>query len=235
MMRRTTLAGAVMLALCTAGAAAAGAAGPAAAGTAGAAATGGAGPTAAGTAGPGAVGDRPVLRPLHDVDVIYALDAGGGTTLQERMRWDVASKRLRIEPPTAELYVIIDFSARRMSTVRLGDKLVLETMAPDNTAGVPDAAAAAAVRQGTDTVAGLACTEWDMTDAAGEVVRLCLTSDGVLLRAYSDGRRLLSAETVHYGPVDATLFEVPAGYRHEQRGPQPGSPQGASGKPGATP
>ena len=213
-MRRTTLAGAVMLMLCIAGATAAGAAGP---------------------AGPAAGGDRPVLRPLHDVDVIYALDAGNGTNLQERMRWDVASKRLRIEPPTAELYVIIDFSARRMSTVRLAEKVVLETMAPDNTAGVPDAAAAAAVRRGADTVAGLACTEWDMTDAAGETVRLCLTDDGVLLRAYSDGRRLLSAETGALQPLDATLFEVPDGYRHEKRGPQPGSPPGASGKPGGPP
>ncbi len=206
-MQRATLAGAVMLALCTAGAAVAGAAGPAAG------------------------SDRPVLRPLHDVDVTYALDAGAGTTLHERMRWDVASQRLRIEPPTAGLYVIIDFAARRMSTVRLAEKTVIEMMAPDNTAGVPDDAAGTAVRHGADTVAGAACTEWDMTDAAGEAVRLCLTDDGVLLRARAEGRTLLSAETVRYGPLDATLFEVPAGYRRQKMGPQPGSPPGAGGQP----
>jgi hypothetical protein len=166
-----------------------------------------------------------VLRPLHDVDVIYALDAGGGRTLHERTRWDVASQRLRIEPPTAELYVIIDFSARRMSTVRLAERTVIEMKAPDNTTGVPDAAAAAAVRQGADTVAGVACTDWDMTDATGEAVRLCLTDDGVLLRARAEGRTLLTAETVHYGPLDAALFEVPAGYARQKMGPQPGSPR----------
>jgi hypothetical protein len=206
-MHRGPTSGAVLLVLCIAGVAAACAAGPAAG------------------------SDRPALRPLRDVDVTYALDAGGGASLHERMRWDVESKRLRIEPPTAGLYVIIDFSARRMSTVRLAEQTVIEMMAPDNTAGVPNAAAAAAVRQGSDTVAGLACTEWDMTDAAGEAVRLCLTDDGVLLRARANGRTLLSAETVHYGPLDATLFEVPARYRREKMGPQPGSPQGASAQP----
>jgi len=209
MTQRAIQAGAVMLVLCAAGAGAAVAAGT---------------PSSA-AAGTPAGGDRPVLRPMHDVDVIYVVDAGAGTTLHERMRWDVASQRLRIEPPTAGLYVIIDFSARRMSTVRLAERTVIEMMAPDNTTGVPNGAAAAAVRQGADTVDGVACTEWDMTDAAGEAARLCLTDDGVLLRARADGRTLLSAETVHYGPLDAALFEVPAGYAHQKMGPQPGSPR----------
>ena len=147
-----------------------------------------------------APGDHPLLRPVHDVDVIYILDAGGpeqtgpnaggpnaggqnadgGTTLHERLRWNAATQALRVDPPTAGLYVIIDLAARRMSTVRMADKTVIEMAAPDNVTGMPDSAAADAVRRGEDTVAGLACTEWDMTDAAGEAARLCLTADGVL-------------------------------------------------------
>jgi hypothetical protein len=171
-------------------------------------------------AGAAAGNDRPVLRPLHDVDVTYQLDAGGGSLLHERLRWAVASQRLRVDPPTVGLYVIIDFVARRMSTVKLTERTVIEMAAPDNVTGMPNNAAAAAVRQGADTVAGLACVDWDMTDAAGEAARLCLTGDGVLLRARAGGRTLLSAETVHYGPLDAGLFQVPAGYAHRKLGPQ---------------
>jgi hypothetical protein len=189
-----------------------------------------------------APGDHPLLRPVHDVDVTYILDAGGpdaagpdaggqnaggGTALHERLRWNAATQALRVDPPTAGLYVIIDLAAGRMSTVRMADKTVIEMAAPDNVTGMPDGAAADAVRRGEDTVAGQACTEWDMTDAAGEPARLCLTADGVLLRARSGGRTLLSAETVQYGPLDADLFRVPAGYTRRWLGPQPAGPQSA--------
>ncbi len=184
------------------------------------------------SAAPGASAERPVLRPLHDVDVTYVLDAGGGSTLHERLRWNAATQQLRVDPPAPDLYVIIDLAARRMSTVRSAERTVIEMAAPVNVSGMPNSAAAAAVRQGADTVAGLACTEWDMTDAAGEAARLCLTDDGVLLRARADGRTLLSAETVHYGPLDAALFQVPAGYTHQRLGPQGNAPSG-NARPGS--
>ena len=121
-----------------------------------------------------------------------------------------------------------------MSTVRTAQRTVVEMVAPDNVTGMPDSAAAAAVRRGTDEEAGLACTDWDMTDAAGEAARLCLSEDGVLLRARAGGRTL-SAETVVTGPLDVDLFQVPVGYTHRVMGPQParahpGSPQPASPK-----
>jgi len=125
-----------------------------------------------------------------------------------------------------------------MSTVRTTERAVIETAAPDNVTGMPDGAAAAAVRHGTDEVAGLPCTEWDMRDAAYEAARLCLTDDGVLLRARAGERTLLSAETVVYGPLDAGLFQVPADYARRTMGPrapssQSASPQSASPQPAA--
>ncbi len=172
--------------------------------------------------GAGAAPDRPVLRPTHDADVTYALDAGGGATLHERLRWHAATQTLRIDPPTEGLYVIIDFVARRMSTVRTAERTVIDMAAPDNVTGMPDSAASGARRQGADTVAGLACTDWDMTDAAGEAARLCLTDDGVMLRARAGGRTLLNAETVSAGPIDPAAFKLPAGYTHQ--------PMAAAGK-----
>ena len=179
-------------------------------------------------------GEHPLMRPIHDVDVTYAMDAGDGAALHERLRWRAAAQELRLDPPTAGLYVIIDLAARRMSTVRTADRTVVEMAAPDNVTGMPDSAAAAAVRHGTDEVAGLACTDWDMTDAAGEVARLCLTDDGVLLRARAGGRTLLSAETVVTGPLDADLFHVPADYATRSLGPRPAGP-GPAGRQPASP
>jgi len=176
-------------------------------------------------------GGRPLMRPSRDVDVTYAVNGGDGIALHERLRWRAAAQELRLDPPTDGLYVIIDLAARRMSTVRTTERAVIETAAPDNVAGMPDGAAAAAVRSGTDEVAGLPCTEWDMKDAAGEAARLCLTDDGVLLRARAGERTLLSAETVVYGPLDAGLFQVPTDYARKTMGPRPANLQSASPQP----
>lgn len=176
-----------------------------------------------------AAGDeRPVLRPLHDVDVTYALDAGHGVTVQERMRWDVAARMLRVDPPTNGLYVIIDLAARRMSTVQTARQAVIEMAAPEGVAGMADSAAAGAVRRGTDTVAGLACTNWDITDAAGQATRVCLTEDGVLLRAKLGHRTLLEAVTVRYGTIDPAVFRIPDGYTSRRIDPPPAGRSAAS-------
>jgi hypothetical protein len=166
----------------------------------------------------GAGAGSPQLRPTRDVDVTYTLDAGGGPTLRERLRWDVAAERLRIDPPTAGLYVIIDLKARRMSTVRAADQMVIETTAPPSATGLPDNAATGATRQGEDRVAGLACTDWAMTDAVGESMTVCLTPDGVLLRARTATRTLLTATNVRYGPVDPEAYVLPADYTHRTLG-----------------
>ncbi len=187
-----------------------------------------------------AAGDeRPVLRPLHDVDVTYALDAGHGIIVQERMRWDVAARMLRVDPPTKGLYVIIDLAARRMRTVQIAQQAVIDMAAPEGVAGMADSAAAGAARRGTDTVADLACTDWDITDAAGQATCVCLTEDGVLLRAKAGDRTLLEAVTVQYGTIDPGVFRIPDGYTSRLIGPQPAgpSPPGSptAGSPAAAP
>lgn len=169
----------------------------------------------------GAGDPGPALRPTRDVDVTYALDTGGAVALRERLRWDVAAQRLRIDPPTAGLYVIIDLHARRMSMVRAADRTVIDAPAPPGATGLPDSAAGSAVRRGEDVVAGLACTEWSVTDAAGEAMTICLTADGVLLRARAPTRTLLTATAVRYGASDPATYDIPAAYRHQTVGPAP--------------
>ena len=78
-------------------------------------------------------------------------------------------------------------------------------------AGVaPDRAFA---RVGADVVAGVACIEWQTADRAGRAVTVCMTRDGVLLRARAGAEVLVQALRVDYGAIDPSVFQIPAGYR----------------------
>lgn len=166
-------------------------------------------------AGPAAAQDKPSIRPQRDVDVTYAVvqPAAGGPPLSQRMRWSVARGRLRVDPPAHDMYMLVDYPARRMMVVRPEDKAVLDLDASGP--GLPGAPSDGRfTRQNADAVAGLACTNWQVTDASGQMAVLCLTADGVMLRASRDGAVLLEATFVTYGPQDSAAFDTPAGFRH---------------------
>jgi hypothetical protein len=164
-----------------------------------------------------ALADQPLLRPSRDVDVTYraaAPQAGG--EIGQRVRWLAASQTARIDPPSAGLHVIIDYVARRMSVVRDATRSVVEMAAPDNLDGMTGGAAASGfVRGGTATVAGQTCTEWRMLDLDAHPAVVCITGDGVLLRAGTADQVRVSAVSVLYAPQDPAAFRVPADYaRH---------------------
>ena len=69
-------------------------------------------------------------------------------------------------------------------------------------------------RRGTDTVAGLACTEWETLDTQGLPTLACFTADGVLLRARRGAAVFVEAVQVSYGPPDPAAFVVPPSYKH---------------------
>jgi hypothetical protein len=167
--------------------------------------------------------DQPRLRPSRDVDVTYRATGAGqpqdGRRLEQRVRWLAASQTMRIDPPTAGLFVIIDYVARRMSVVRDANRSVVEMAAPD---GLPDVAgnfgARDYVRRGEDTVAGLACTDWEALDRDGHKALVCITADGVLLRAGAEGKTLVSAISVRYAPQDPAAFRIPPDYMRHSAG-----------------
>jgi hypothetical protein len=75
-------------------------------------------------------------------------------------------------------------------------------------------------REGTDRVAGQACTVWRIDPPAGEedeVKRACITADGVPLRLVtgegSEAETDYVATEVSYAPQDPARFRVPQGYR----------------------
>lgn len=167
--------------------------------------------------------DQPLLRPSRDVDVTYRATGAGlkqdGRRLEQRVRWLAASQAMRIDPPTTGLFVIIDYVARRMSVVREVNRSVIEMAAPEGATGLPgNLGAGSYVRRGEDTVAGLACTEWETQDRDGTQTLVCITADGVLLRASAEGQTLVSAISVHYSPQDPATFRVPADYTHRSAG-----------------
>ena len=166
-------------------------------------------------AGPVVAQERPAVMPTRDVDVIYAIapPQPGAPPMAQRMRWSVTSGRLRVDPPAQDLYMVVDYRAKRMMVVRPADKAVLDMEAPGT--GVPGAPANGPfTRQTGQTIAGLSCTNWQTVDASGAPAVLCLTADGVMLQASREGQLLIQATSVSYGPQDENAFSVPAGYQH---------------------
>ena len=105
--------------------------------------------------------------------------------------------------------MIVDYTAKRMSVVRPAEQAVVDipTAAPGCLA-----LRLAATPAATSVVAGLACTNWQTADAAGQDTVLCLTADGVMLRAsQKHSQVLLEAVTVAYGPQDPAALRATLG------------------------
>lgn len=68
-----------------------------------------------------------------------------------------------------------------------------------------------ATRTGTCSVAGENGAEWTKTTEADGTDTVCVTDDGIILRATDDGRVVWETTRVQRGPQDAALFELPPG------------------------
>jgi len=154
---------------------------------------------------------HPPTLPTRDVDVTYRTGA-----LEQRWRFRAADQKLRLDPPTQGVYMILDYSAHRMVMVNDTERATIDAPAPARTPfGAP--LGAGTVRHGTDRVAGLECTEWETGDTAGQPTLACFTADGVMLRARRGDAVLVEADRVAYGPLDDALFVVPASYHRGGR------------------
>ncbi len=155
---------------------------------------------------------KPPTVPLRDVDVTYQI-AGrgpGGPPRQQRIRWSVAAGKMRVDAPSPGLYMIGDYRTGQMQVVKLADRSVLD-MGPGSFVTDPGNAFS---RLGDDQVAGLACTNWQTADNGGQPTVLCLTADGVMLRASHGDQVLVEASAVTYAPQDPANFAPPDGFRH---------------------
>lgn len=151
--------------------------------------------------------ERPIVVPTRDVDITYHAQ-----DIEQRMRWLAAGHRLRIDPPGAGMFMVVDYDTHRMAMVRPSDRKAVEMAAP---LGMPGAAQPGGnyVRAGTDTVAGLPCTDWRTHDNGGGDATVCFTADGVMLRARVAGKTIVEATSVAYGPQNPADFAVPPGFQ----------------------
>ncbi len=156
----------------------------------------------------------PATMPGRDVDVTYQVTAPG-RELTQRMRWDVTDHLLRVDPPSPGLYMVMDYARHEISMVQVQAKRVLQASGVGM--AIPGSAPGDApfTRAGSATIAGLPCTDWQTKDAAGQPTEVCLTADGVLLRARIGGHTAMLARSVDYATQPASVFALPAGWPRE--------------------
>ena len=157
--------------------------------------------------------ERPVLLPTRDVDVTYEMTQSG-RTLPQRMRWSAGMRKLRVDPPSPDMFLIVDYDQKRMSMVRMRERTVIDMTAPPQFVSGVEGRLATALRQGESRISGLPCTAWETTDISNNPATACITPDGVLLQVRARGQVVLTAASVRYGPQDPALFRVPEGYQH---------------------
>ncbi|SHJ52022.1 Domain of unknown function [Roseomonas rosea] len=188
------------------------------------------------------------LRPTRDVSVTYRMEGGGMPQPQEmRMAWDVSNNRQRVDPPGGQGWMLVDRKANTAVMVMDAQRMVMQM--PPATVGAmtqDPPAGTAFTAKGTDRVAGQACNLWETTTPQGKST-VCLTGDGVLLRALTEmaarpglpqgGTMRMEATEVRYGAPEASRFTVPQGYQTMQApAGMPGAPGGAPGAaPGGAP
>ncbi len=161
--------------------------------------------------------DHPAYLPTRDVAITYRLSSDKpGVPKVASVFFSASSQKLRLDDPSLGGYAVIDRAERKMMVVmtkqrsfswlpfdeKMADGFILNDSMTFK-------------RTGTDVVAGLRCTTWDVTsaNAAGSV---CITDDGVLLRGDGHDKKGaeagLEAKQVTYAPQPASLFKPPSGF-----------------------
>lgn len=187
----------------------------------------------AGTA-PGSARDdnRPLLAPARDVMVQYRVLGREGTGSSLRVRF--SGEKLRVEPSAMKGYVIVDRAAGQALVVVEAQHSYVEM--PGGGTIARDLLLSPKMRftkRGTERVAGLDCTVWDVESPGGQTGTACITTDGVVLRgAGQDPKRgsgSLEATEVTYAPQPPELFQPPPDYRRVDFPPVP--PAGTTSPP----
>ncbi len=173
-------------------------------------------------ASPAFAQDRPPLAPTRDVTVDYVVDAippgmAAGVKPGTRARLEIKAggMQVRVEPADIPGVFLLDRATGRLHMLLPQQRMMVDL--PVDTARLQVLTLTDKMnftRQGTDTVAGLRCTDWDIVDGSRHS-NACITADGVLLRGQTTengGPAGVSATSVRYGALPEALFAAPAGF-----------------------
>lgn len=169
--------------------------------------------------------DHPFVVPQHDVDVLYAVPlpvpAGQGSSqagqpvkvIEQRMRFAAGLQRQRVDPPGPSTYMITEYRTGQLIMVQPAQRIATSIPAPGGPIASPGRRATGDyTRLAAQTIAGVNCTDWRTRDESGNQSVVCLTEDGVMLRAMQADHVLVQAVRVTFDRQDPSLFEVPAGF-----------------------
>jgi hypothetical protein len=161
-----------------------------------------------GTAASGA-DDQPQVMPTRDVDITYQITRPDQPPVISRRRW-LASEHLQRVDGADKSTTIFDRNKGEFTLLNPANRTYRKFEGSPRMPMSPQKGTALDARE-ESTVAGLKCVDWSWT-ADTETHTACLTADGVLLRLVVDGKTVMQARSVKYGPQPAELFQVPKGY-----------------------
>jgi Domain of unknown function (DUF4412) len=183
----------------------------------------------------------PLFRPSKDVAVEYRLPGDGASPGSQgksvTMYFTDHGDKMRFDAGDGQGYVVVDNAAKRTTVVMSDRRIYIEHQMDPASSPMLSMTDATFTRTGSDTVAGLPCTVYQVVhhDVKGEA---CLTDDGLLLRSRGGAggeQRMMEAVKVTYAPQPASLFLPPNGFQKlEMPSMDPGMGAGRM-PPGGTP
>ncbi|WP_408736266.1 hypothetical protein [Acetobacter tropicalis] len=166
----------------------------------------------------GASQDAPFITPSTDVDVLYEVTSPmGDAVMKQRMRWQVASLRQRLDPQNSAVYMITSWPDHTLTVVDEARRRQSVMPAPSQVLTPPGHTAMTGTyaRLGGSVVAGEQCTLWRTKDTDGHASDVCYTADGLLLQVAQGGQITVRALSVNRVSQPDTVFAVPAGLKKE--------------------
>ncbi|UPY36855.1 hypothetical protein [Sediminicoccus sp. KRV36] len=161
----------------------------------------------------------PSLIPTRDVVVTYRIVSSEATTTLD-MAWLAAAAKLRADVPGVG-WSVADHRAGTGFIVIEEAKRIME-MPPRVLQGqLGPPAGARFTQEGTQRIAGTACTDWRY-EGSGQEGRICLSADGIMLRSQVTAGGPagitggLEATHIRYEAQDPARFAVPEGYQRVQ-------------------
>ncbi|QEO18475.1 hypothetical protein FLP30_00840 [Acetobacter vaccinii] len=161
----------------------------------------------------------PYVTPSTDVDIHYELSSpAGDATAHQRMRWQVATLRQRLDPENSPVFMLTSWKDRTLTVVdeaRHRESVMPVPGGRELTLPGQHPGTGSYTRLGASTVAGQACTIWRTSDTEGRPSDACYTDDGLLLQVAQQGQVTVRALSVQRTPQPDSIFAVPEGLRQE--------------------